>query len=225
MFCRKCGLEIPDDSFFCPKCGEQTSPSIDQHQAPDTQQKQSASLPIENKTPPPNPKQEILQVTKSPYTIKERILFLFKFSGRITRKEFIINLLVVIAIQFVLGFIIGMVGEGTSSTIAVIGIFLALIPQLSLTVRRMRDAGLPLFLIPLLFVFLVFCSIQTHNYRQQFVFIQKNQSDRTHKPDKKLKSEALSYLNTAENYKTAGMITPLLSLGMLAALPSRKRKD
>ena len=32
MYCRKCGKEIPNDSFHCPYCGEEVLTSFNQHQ-------------------------------------------------------------------------------------------------------------------------------------------------------------------------------------------------
>lgn len=224
MFYRKCGLEIPDDSFFCPKCGEQTSPSIDQHQAPDTQQKQSASLPIENKTPPPNPKQEILQVTKSPYTIKERILFLFKFSGRISRKTFIKYSLAITAIQISLGCILGESRDVSFGMFLFICLLFSLIPELSLGVRRMRDAGIPLIFIPICFFIMMYFSSQANYYTEE-ASIRYKYAKHVWFTDQALQREASSYTNTALLYQAGTMGVSLLSWGILASVPSRKKKE
>ena len=42
MFCRKCGKEIPDDSEFCPGCGEKTEPAKDN---PNADKSNTSSIP------------------------------------------------------------------------------------------------------------------------------------------------------------------------------------
>lgn len=209
MFYRKCGSELPEDSLYCTKCGERILFSI----PPPQQTEQSRSEDLTHFSP-----------EEKPTTFKEHIFFLFKFSGRLSRKPFILNILVVLTVQGILGFIVGIAEGGTFSTIALCGILLTAIPQLSLGVRRMRDSGLPLFLIPLCFVVMVACNMQAHHYTHKAVTIHDMTSNRRHKPDNKLTVEVLSYIDTASNYRMVSMGIPLLFLGLLVTLPSRERK-
>ena len=91
MFCRKCGSEISDDSLFCVKCGEKIH---------------KESIPISVNAISSESEQVTPSASDIPGALKSRIFFLFKFSGRISRKTFIKYSLDITAIQISLGCIL-----------------------------------------------------------------------------------------------------------------------
>lgn len=68
----------------------------------------------------------------------------FDFSGRATRKEFWMFVLFNIIISFIVGFIAGLIGVKVLNAVYNL---LVLIPSISITVRRLRDAGLSVWWI------------------------------------------------------------------------------
>ena len=152
MFCRKCGYDLPEDSSFCAKCGEQILPS-----SPPPQQIQQA----QKSAPPPKQNKTHSAPEDAPKTFKERVLFLFKFSGRMPREALIKNLLLAIPlfiILYIIGFffavlinniINGIMGKSAFEPRPfVLDLFVCLFcltPMLSIWTRRIRDAGIPVY--------------------------------------------------------------------------------
>lgn len=215
MFCRKCGYDLPEDSSFCAKCGEQILPS-----SPPPQQIQQA----QKSAPPPKQNKTHSAPEDAPKTFKERVLFLFKFSGRISRKTFIINFLVVLAAQVILTLAVIATDGSVLCTLFGFCVLLTVIPHLALGVRRMRDAGIPLLLIPIGFGVMVYCNIEANHYIEQFRVIANNTPARG-EIDTNLRLQAVSYFDTARNFRMAATFIPLIFSGALLILPSRKRKN
>ncbi|MCR4891461.1 MAG: zinc-ribbon domain-containing protein, partial [Lachnospiraceae bacterium] len=43
MFCKNCGIELPDNALFCSKCGQQQNPAPNLYKGPGTMDKESSS--------------------------------------------------------------------------------------------------------------------------------------------------------------------------------------
>lgn len=169
MFCRRCGSEIPDDSLFCPQCGEQTSTSPPQ-QHPNTSQNNNISIPLPDKEPPPTSKNEVSPPVDEPHTFKQRLLCLFKFSGQISREALLKNLLIALPlfiILYIFAFffvnvingIINGIGASHPFILDLLILLFASIPILSIMTRRMRDAGVPLFFLPICLSAMLFLTL------------------------------------------------------------------
>lgn len=165
MFCRKCGSKIPDDSLFCTKCGEKTGTPqrSEQKKAPN-----APSFP-KNKERLSEMGQDHISISpptsssipEEPHTFKECFLSLFKFSGRISKKHLIKNLFIALPV-FIILFFIGSVFaviidsimgrsilEPRPIIIDLSVLLFSAIPMLSILVRRMRDAGIPIYFLPI----------------------------------------------------------------------------
>lgn len=198
MFCRKCGSEIPNDSLFCSKCGEKRLVSTPEHPASSISDKLN--------------------------TIKGRIFFLFKFSGQISRKTFIKYSLAITAVQIGLGCLIGTSREKSFGIFLFICLLLSLIPELSLGIRRMRDVGIPLVFIPICFFTMIYFSSRANYYTEE-ASIRYQYANHVWFTDQNLLREASSYMNTAHLYQAGAIGITLLSWGILASVPSRKKKE
>ena len=175
MFCRKCGAEIPDDSSFCPKCGEQTSPSLPLQQHPALSQKHTIPHPTQDKTSPPIPNNKIIPMEEEPHTFKQRLYSLFKFSGRIPRESLLKNSLIALPLFIFLYVFVFFFVNVINSIISGIGaprpfildlfiLLFASIPFLSIMTRRMRDAGVPLFFLPICLSAMLFLTLAEAAY-------------------------------------------------------------
>ncbi|MFC2525311.1 MAG: DUF805 domain-containing protein [Selenomonas noxia] len=198
MFCRKCGSEIPNDSLFCSKCGEKRLVSTPEHPTSSISDKLN--------------------------TIKGRIFFLFKFSGQISRKTFIKYSLAITAVQIGLGCLIGTSREKSFGIFLFICLLLSLIPELSLGIRRMRDVGIPLVFIPICFFTMIYFSSRANYYTEE-ASIRYQYANHVWFTDQNLLREASSYMNTAHLYQAGAIGITLLSWGILASVPSRKKKE
>ena len=209
MFCRKCGSEISDDSLFCVKCGEKIH---------------KESIPISVNAISSESEQVTPSASDIPGALKSRIFFLFKFSGRISRKTFIKYSLAITAIQISLGCILGESKDVSFGMFLFICLLFSLIPELSLGVRRMRDAGIPLIFIPICFFIMMYFSSQANYYTEE-ASIRYKYAKHVWFTDQALQREASSYTNTALLYQAGTMGVSLLSWGILASVPSRKKKE
>nr|DAS82109.1 MAG TPA: zinc-ribbon domain protein [Caudoviricetes sp.] len=198
MFCRKCGSEIPSDSLFCSKCGEKRLVST--------------------------PEQPASSISDKLNTIKGRIFFLFKFSGQISRKTFIKYSLAITAVQIGIGCLIGTSREKSFGIFLFICLLLSLIPELSLGIRRMRDGGIPLVFIPICFFTMIYFSSRANYYTEE-ASIRYQYANHVWFTDQNLLREASSYMNTAHLYQAGAIGITLLSWGILASVPSRKKKE
>lgn len=198
MFCRKCGSEIPSDSLFCSKCGEKRLVST--------------------------PEQPASSISDKLNTIKGRIFFLFKFSGQISRKTFIKYSLAITAVQIGFGCLIGTSREESFGIFLFICLLLSLIPELSLGIRRMRDVGIPLIFIPICFFAVIYFNSRANYYTEE-ASIRYQYANHVWFTDQNLLSEASSYMNTAHLYQAGAIGITLLSWGILASVPSRKKKE
>lgn len=176
MFCRKCGAKIPSDSLFCPKCGKQT----EQQQWSEQEKAQNNLLPPRNKEPlAVNDQNHILisnlatsSIQEEPHTCKECFFSLFKFSGRISKKRLIKNLFIalpVVIILYIVGFLFvkivdGIIGREILVIDLLVPVLFPVIPFLSISVRRMRDAGIPLYLLPICLCTMCFFDIASFSY-------------------------------------------------------------
>ena len=218
MFCRKCGSEIANDSLFCAKCGEKILVSAEQPQ----QAEESIQSPINTFTSAS--KQVTPSVSGVPSTLKRWGFFLFKFSGRISRKMFIKYSLAITAVQIGFGCLIGTSREESFGIFLFICLSLSLIPELSLGIRRMRDAGIPLVFIPICFFTIIYFSSRANYYTEE-ASIRYQYANHVWFTDQNLLREASSYMNTANLYQAGAMGVTLLSWGILASVPSKKNKE
>ena len=246
MFCRKCGEQIPEDSLFCPKCGERilVSPIL-QDTVPPISKPEKEPLPVPTESvPEPAPVASVIPVSPTkpgiepekerlpdsavPFNFKERPLFLFKFSGRISRTEFILNILVVSVAQILLFILSAVTKTGsTFSTFAHYGELFSLIPQFALMVRRTRDTVLPLFLIPICFITTMYFGYEATQYDKEALFrtnsIYYSGKYSSRDIPERIRTEVLPYMNKADDYRIAAGCVLLPFLGLLAVLPSRKK--
>ena len=229
MFCRKCGSELPNDSLFCLKCGEKVITS-----------------PYEQNT---------LPSVEDNFSYKQHFLTLLKFSGTVSRKSFIKNILIVFVVQLILWFIAISADGGLFSILALLVILCTAIPILSLTVRRVRDAGCAVVLVPIFIALTVFFPVNTtyyldkmtDTYRQAEIarnpkyerspnapakgfdlegFIRHSeQLKEGDKESKRLRKEAAGYSRLSYNYRIAAIGLPIIFYGVFSVLPSRKRRE
>ena len=233
MFCRKCGDKLPEDSLFCPKCGERV-----------------LAFPVIQGTVSPASKPEFVQ--RETFYYKKYFASLFNFSSTISRKYFMWNLLIILAVQSALWFIYSAADGGLFSILALIAISFTLIPLLALTVQRVRDAGCTLFLIPAFIILLLYLITNTVQYSQKMTEtyrlaeIAQNQKIKTSSPPRKgfdlegymrdvdqrerarraanrLRKEADSYSRHCYNYRISAIMLPIIFYGVFFLLPSRKR--
>ena len=227
MFCRKCGYELPNDSLFCLKCGERV-----------------VTTPYQ---------QDTLPSVEDSFSYKQYFFSLFKFSGVISRKSFIINMLIVLAVQLILYFIGSAANGGLFSLLALLAILCMTIPILSLTVRRVRDAGCSVALVPIFIALTAFLTANTvyyldkmtDTYRQaeaarnpkyerspnapakgfdlEGYHRHSEQLKEGDKESKRLRKEAAGYSRICYNYRIAAIGLPIIFYGAFAVLPSRKR--
>ena len=184
--------------MFCRKCGSEISNAI----SSESEQVTSSASDI-------------------PGALKSRIFFLFKFSGRISRKKYS---LAITATQISLGCILGASRDVSFGMFLFICLLFSLIPELSLGVRRMRDAGIPLIFIPICFFIMMYFSSQANYYTEE-ASIRYKYAKHVWFTDQALQREASSYTNTALLYQAGTMGVSLLSWGILASVPSRKKKE
>lgn len=231
MFCRKCGSEVSDDSLFCVKCGEKILVSAEQiqqienlppHITSATHDKES--IPISVNTISSESEQVTPSASDIPGTLKSRIFFLFKFSGRISRKTFIKYSLAITAVQIGFGCLIGTSREESFGIFLFICLLLSLIPELSLGIRRMRDVGIPLVFIPIFFFAIIYFNSRANYYTEE-ADIRYQYAHHVWFTDQNLLREASSYRNTANLYQAGAMGVTLLSWGILASVPSKKNKE
>lgn len=227
MFCRKCGSKIPNDSRFCPQCGERIEPSL---------QQQNIHIAVEDT-----------------FSYKQYVLSLFKFHGTLSRKPFIINIFIILSIQGVFWFICSAADGGLFSIFALLAILFTLLSLLALTVRRVRDAGCSVIFVPIFIALMTFLTTNTihyshkmtETYRQAEIAqnpkIEKSSSTSQkgfdlegfirdsnlrkegRKRSKRLRKEADAYSRLCYNYRLSAITSPFIFYGIFAALPSRKR--
>ncbi|MGP1470915.1 MAG: DUF805 domain-containing protein [Schwartzia sp. (in: firmicutes)] len=220
MFCRKCGDEIPSDSLFCPKCGTHIR-SVSQTK-------------------------EIPPISAKTFSYKNHFLSLCKFSGTISRKAFVVNLLVVLAIQGILLFITFAAGGGLFSILSSLAICITIVPVLSLTIRRVRDTGCSLFLIPAFIILMVYLTVSTEYYSHKMLEFYRQaevvkkvepniprkakdywtkvmEADNNKRKEvRKLRKEAASYSKLCYNYRISAIALPLIFYGVFIVLPPLK---
>ena len=224
MFCRKCGDKIPNDSLFCPKCGTHI-----------------LSVPQTNEIPP---------ISAKTFSYKNYVLSLYKFSGTISRKAFVINLFIILAIQGILLFIAFAAGGGLFSILSSLAICLTIIPVLSLTVRRVRDTGCSLLLIPSFIILMVYLIVSTNHYSHKMLesyrqaeivkkaeysipnSIPRKTEDywqkvaeidkNKRKEVRKLRKEAALYSKLCYNYRISAIALPLIFYGTFIILSPLK---
>jgi uncharacterized membrane protein YhaH (DUF805 family) len=88
----------------------------------------------------------------------------FKFSGVASRRDFWLSMLVNVLIYFSLFAIAGITGEVNLIAIATLFILLALIPSISIQVRKLHDVGKSgwwwfINIVPLGFLYLLYLSV------------------------------------------------------------------
>lgn len=190
MFCTECGVSTPEDSRFCSSCGSAIS-------APESVREQVVEIAIRQfpqdnnvglsiNTGYENGGRKFLSETYSGLSMNEAIKSVFskyaKFEGRATRSEYwffaLFNFLIYVGL-IILGTLIASINSGypDSSYFVVILMFVwalvILLPTISVSVRRLHDAGYSgwlylLGLIPylggiVLFVFALLISERTDN--------------------------------------------------------------
>lgn len=227
MFCRKCGSKIPNDSRFCTQCGERIEPS---------RQQKNIGISIEDT-----------------FSYKQYFLSLFKFHGTISRKSFIINIFIILSIQGVLGFISFAANGGLFSMLALLAILFTLLSLLLLTIRRVRDAGCSIILVPIFIALMTFLTTNTIHYSQKMTETYRQAeiaqnpkikassstfktefdldgylSDNKFRKEERTKSERLrkeadTYSRLCYNYRLSAIASPFIFYAIFAVLPSRKR--
>lgn len=142
MFCKQCGSVLKEGAVFCSKCGAQQSVSMEEEKTIGFYD----SIPnIEPKTQLQLSESHPTQANKKSVSFGEAIRLYFKnyanFDGRATKSEFWWGFLFSMLVMY-----IPLIGS--------LWVFVALIPNVSLAIRRLHDIGKPgkyylLCLIPL----------------------------------------------------------------------------
>ena len=115
-YCSNCGKEVVESDVFCPSCGHDLKSASSHNQTQN----------------------------KKPNLYLETLKKYFVFSGRASRKEYWLFILINIVIGFILGFIEGLLGiapDTEESVLTNIWTLITLIPSISVGVRRMHDVG------------------------------------------------------------------------------------
>lgn len=137
-FCSKCGTQLEEGAKFCPKCGTPTEPEeIKQEQQQHFSEQQSAEREIQQGS--------FVDEVKAKY---------FCFEGRLNRKPYFLRLLILGIIAGILMMIFK--GAAAESTILslVCGVIyaVALVGQLSLSIRRAHDLNRTGWIVLLSFI-------------------------------------------------------------------------
>jgi uncharacterized membrane protein YhaH (DUF805 family) len=159
MYCKQCGLNLPDGATYCPQCGNRVA-NTNTASTKVTVETFGGTQFAVNNTPQPatgvfnrdyysNPRNPDAEPPRPPVTVKkalQNMLSTWTFRGRASRQEFwkalVAILLIVIPLAIALGIFMDNhpIAEILIYAIFIFA-FLCAIPQLCLTVRRLHDTG------------------------------------------------------------------------------------
>ncbi|MCD8506690.1 DUF805 domain-containing protein [Candidatus Woesebacteria bacterium] len=132
MYCKHCGKKIPENSKFCRFCGKDLNVSKSKTKSSETTGQEKIQFQDENQ-------EQTNFISNYLNVIKKYV----DFSGRASRREYWMFILVSFAVALILGFVEGLFGiypESDESILASIYQLFILLPTISVGVRRMHDA-------------------------------------------------------------------------------------